>query len=77
MIDLFGDQPRTLRGDGYAGRPGAGPAGETCGTCKHRRRSRLSSKTVNKCGHPLGRISGCEATDILVSAPACEHWSAK
>jgi len=68
--DLFGQSVRRLKGDGYAGHPGMGPAGETCGTCAWIRRGRWK-----KCGHQLGRISSCTATDILVSAPACEHWT--
>lgn len=74
MSDLFGEG-RQLRGL-YAAPPGTGPAGETCGTCRH----------VVKCGNPGSkgrwfkckaiehRWTGGRATDVLATAPACERW---
>lgn len=76
-LDLFGQPVRRLKGNGYAGSPGKGPHGETCYTCNHVRRRELSKRNVYKCGHQLGRISGCDATDIACGAPACEHWEGR
>ena len=73
VSDLFGSEPRSLKGHGYARRPGAGPSGETCGTCQHFQRG---SRGYHKCGHELGKRSCGSATDILVTAPACELWKA-
>ena len=55
---------------GYRGRPGTGPAGETCGTCRHLRRfGRYSKCALMAHGwtHGLG-------TDILQKSPACSFW---
>ena len=71
MADLFGEDARQLKGRGYAGHPGAGPAGQTCGTCVHFLRS---GRGYHKCSHPHALNSNGPGTDILVSAPACEHW---
>lgn len=84
MTDLFPDlQP--LKTDeelrrwqrnapkGYATRPGTGPVGETCGTCKHACRVPGGGKTYHKCAlvqpwtHGLG-------TDIKLSSPACQKF---
>jgi hypothetical protein len=72
--DLFGQPVRRLKGDGYAGSPGAGPAGETCKSCAFLRRTGSSARAYLKCGHQLGRVSHGAATDIRASAPACEYW---
>lgn len=70
MRDLFGEAPQQLKHSiGYAGMPGAGPAGERCSTCAHIRRGDFL-----KCGHPRGYVSASEASDIRASAPACEYW---
>lgn len=69
--DLFGEAPQQIKHSiGYAGMPGAGPAGETCRSCKWRKHSR----GYNKCGHARGYSSHSEASDIRVSAPACQFW---
>lgn len=74
-VDLFGEVPKQLKHTlGYAGQPGAGPPGETCGSCKYLRPVSHHGKRYNKCGHPRGYSSFSEATDIRVSAPACEYW---
>lgn len=68
--DLFGEVPEQVKHSiGYAGMPGAGPAGETCGTCEHIERGKY-----RKCGHPRGYKSSSEASDILARSPACEYW---
>ncbi len=78
--DLFGPAPRQVvksgaRVTGYAANPGSGPAGETCKSCDHKQTVRLASKSVLKCG--IGYQSGCSATDIKASAPACRLWERK
>jgi hypothetical protein len=60
-------QPR-----GYYQPPGTGPAGETCGTCKHIWRDERWAK----CGLSRGRWTNSRGTDVLVRAPACRRWEA-
>lgn len=72
--DLFGDPPRKKLGIGYAGTPGIGPHGETCGTCFYSERHGTSSKRYYKCMHEIAYRSSCEASDIKLKTPACEHW---
>jgi hypothetical protein len=61
-------QPR-----GYGGKPGTGPKGETCGTCKNCYRKRMS-KTYTKCLLAQAAWTGGRATDILARTAACDKW---
>jgi hypothetical protein len=61
-------QPR-----GYAWPPGTGPAGETCGSCKHLFRNRLA-KTYLKCSLTRAAWTGGRASDVLAGAAACKKW---
>lgn len=72
--DLFGDPPQKRLGIGYAGRPGMGPEGETCGSCVHSKRHGSGNKHFYKCHHELGYRSSCEASDIRLRTPACQFW---
>lgn len=70
----YGSQAN-VRGSGkkrYAGEAGKGPAGETCGSCGHQRRSG-NTKTYPKCG--LVAWTSGDATTIKTRTPACEHWT--
>lgn len=58
---------------GYAGIPGTGPNGETCGSCKHHV-VREYSKRYHKCDLMRARWTGGAGTDIKVRAPACKRW---
>jgi hypothetical protein len=71
--DLFGERGRQI-GRGHAGHPGAGPDGETCGTCTWARRQAMTQKTYYKCGHMRGRVTRGAATDIRLKDSACEYW---
>lgn len=55
---------------GYAGLPGRGPEGETCGSCKHIVRTRK----YRKCGLMRPRWTNGPSTDILARTPACSRW---
>lgn len=70
---LFGGS-RTPQKRGYAGLPGKGPPGETCGSCAFILRKRMA-KTYLKCAL-FPRPTGGPATDILASTAACQHWAA-
>lgn len=59
-------QPR-----GYADKPGTGPNGETCGTCKHRTTRQTK---YPKCLLTRSCWSASRRTDILVGAAACSKW---
>ena len=67
--------PLPLRGL-YAGTQGAGPEGETCRGCS-RRVVRERAHRYHKCGLTADRWTGGRATDILLHAPACEHWQSR
>jgi hypothetical protein len=66
-----GSRDETARG--YAARPGSGPAGETCATCKHLCRIR-HAKTYLKCGLVKHAWTGGPKTDIRAKSPACQLW---
>ena len=85
MKDLFGNEVKfplpdahasPLKGrklkTGYPAKPGGGPEGETCRTCKHKRRYSSGTKAWYKCG--LCPIKGHLATDIKLKSPACFYW---
>jgi hypothetical protein len=75
-LDLLGDPPHRKLSRGYAGTPGLGPQGETCGSCRHC----LSKRRVRryfKCQHPLGYVSHGKDSDIRRSTAACEYWTAR
>lgn len=52
--------------------PGSGPAGETCRSCKHIRRTEGFARTYVKCA--LVKPSRGPGTDIRVRTPACARW---
>ncbi len=66
---------RRLAKGSYADVPGTGPAGETCKSCKHIYRNRMS-KTYLKCELTRASWTGGPGTDILAGAPACSKWEA-
>jgi len=64
-----------VRREGWAGTPGAGPEGETCGSCTYCESFHFK-KTYHKCGARSGdHWKGGRATDIRPLDPACEKWS--
>lgn len=76
--DLF-DTPgpgrvRVLRNpEAYAGRPGEGPAGKTCGDCRwFVVRFGSARRRYFKCGRV--RWTPAPATDIRKNMPACEKF---
>lgn len=84
MRDLLGNEitveqarARKKRRDtpaaGYAALPGTGPAGETCGTCRHLYRRRFS-KTYLKCELMKPYWTKGTGSDIRAKAPACRRW---
>lgn len=74
QIDIWGNVIPDVPGrpaKGYAARPGSGPEGETCKTCKHRT-GHGRGKTYHKCG--LVKWSFGAGTDVRLCSPACELW---
>ena len=63
------------RSRGHAWKPGTGPSGETCKTCKHYT-VKMMSKAYRKCGLMRANWTGGAATDIKASDPACVKWEA-
>jgi hypothetical protein len=76
QADLFGEAPKQIkRSIGYAGNPGQGPAGETCGSCQHSvRRGGNGRRGYWKCGHARGYASMSAGSDIRLKTPACQFW---
>jgi hypothetical protein len=77
--DMFGNEVTVpVRGKhyveprGYWNKPGTGPAGETCGSCRWIDRHRRWAK----CGKARVIHTGGRGTDILVRSPACSGWEA-
>ncbi len=54
------------------GHPLPGPAGETCGTCGHRRVNRWTARSFQKCD--LVKSTHGPATDTRCKWPACSRW---
>jgi hypothetical protein len=55
---------------------GTGPAGETCGSCKHLYRNQMA-KTYLKCGLATAIWTGGRASDVRAKDAACEGWEPK
>lgn len=73
--ELFPNLPPASRGNrpqrrGYAAPPGTGPAGQTCGSCRHIWRF----GRFNKCTLRRGAWTCGYGTDILARAAACCKW---
>jgi hypothetical protein len=88
MTDMFGAEPKGAMTDaerkrmrrraaetprGYAWTPGTGPAGETCGTCRHMTRVTFA-KAYLKCALTAAAWTHGPKTDIRAKSPACKHW---
>lgn len=63
----------TTRKDGYADRPGSGPSGETCKTCRYYERV-VRAKAYLKCALMRAVRTGGPGTDIKAGSPACSKW---
>ena len=58
---------------GHAWKPGTGPEGETCKSCRHYT-IRMYAKAYRKCGLMRDQWTGGPGTDIKASDPACKKW---
>lgn len=56
---------------GYAGHPGSGPDGETCGSCGCCQEQSGVANRYYKCAWTSTRS---EATDLRLKTPACDRW---
>jgi hypothetical protein len=89
MPDLFGEeivlidapkQPRRGGKDwlgGYAMRPGSGPAGERCGTCRHDVKVNGGTRDYHKCALCKPNWTHGPGSDIKQRSPACSKWERK
>lgn len=70
--------PRSGVKIGYAARPGSGPAGETCASCRHLARRHVESARVfRKCALMRDHWTDGIGSDVELSAPACRRWRAR
>jgi hypothetical protein len=60
---------------GHAGKPGSGPKGETCKTCKHLTRLTYS-KTYLKCALVRKQWTSGTGSDVRAKDAACWKWDA-
>lgn len=62
--------------NGYAARPGTGPADETCGSCGHCvfRQTRPSRQRYYKCELMKARWTKGRGSDVAFRSPACSRW---
>lgn len=68
----------STKANGYAARPGSGPAGETCRSCRHRvENENRTAKVYWKCGLMRHTWTGGTGTDVRASSPACSKWEEK
>ena len=61
---------------GHAAPPGTGPLGETCKSCKHLYRHKMS-RTYLKCGLMQAVWTSGYGTDVRAGDPACKKWEKK
>lgn len=71
---LYSDYQHRTRVKGlHAAPPGTGPAGETCGSCAHLCRKRMS-KVYLKCWLTEKKWTCGGGTDVRAKDPACSKW---
>jgi len=85
-VDLFGiplPPPALYRKDGglrragYAAKPGTGPKGQRCNTCRWAMKVLHRGIRSHKCELQAAQWSGAPCTDIKPGAPACSEWQRK
>jgi hypothetical protein len=59
---------------GYAAKPGTGPEGESCKSCRHSIHAGTGGKRFPKCELMLACWTSSRRTDILMGAAACSKW---
>lgn len=81
FVDLFGQPPpdpqpkkrRATPANGYAARPGTGPAGKQCRDCAHICRRDFGSKYL-KCALTRAKWTRGPGSDIRARAAACAYF---
>lgn len=66
--------PPKAKKTGHIAPPGTGPAGETCGSCDHKRRRLGVQGHFLKCGLNEANWTGGYGTDIRAKDAACKMW---
>ena len=81
MNDLFGQpitDPQPVHHHGHAAKPGTGPAGATCGTCRHRATVKIRSRRrFQKCILIRKNWTNGPGTDIRCKDAACQFFEKK
>lgn len=72
-LEDAGKLPVLAADTGYADRPGTGPVGQTCKTCKHATRITYA-RSFYKCALMERRWTHGKNTDIKIRSPACSKW---
>jgi hypothetical protein len=72
---ITGKKRSNTKAKGYAARPGTGPDGEKCKTCRHIFGNKMGSGRVFwKCSLMKHCWTGGRGSDVLVNSPACGKW---
>lgn len=74
---LFGESPRLVHRPAMAAPEGSGPAGETCGTCRHCTRVGHHDYTYFKCGLMQAYWTHGAGSDIRKKWAACREFEPK
>lgn len=78
MKDLFGEEPAKIKNPrAYAGTPGLGPPGKTCGDCRYRVQVLYHARKYPKCEKNRGSWSHASSTDCHRGTLACQHFEEK
>jgi hypothetical protein len=76
-LHLIDNPELTTPKRGHFARPGTGPSGETCGTCRHYVSKPYHMRTWRKCGRMEKAWTRGPGSDIRQRDPACSGWEAK
>lgn len=63
--------------NGYAARPGTGPANHFCRDCRHAVKVNGGRRDFWKCKLCCQRWTHGYGSDIRLKSPACRHWAPK
>jgi hypothetical protein len=74
-LGAFKGKRKTPKPQGHAGKPGTGPAGQTCKTCEHLTRLKMG-KTYLKCSLTRASWTSGQGSDVRAGDAACWKWEA-
>ena len=77
-LHVLGNPAKTAPRRGHFARPGTGPEGETCGSCKHYAvKSGDTARAYRKCALARATWTKGPGSDIRRKDPSCSAWETK